>query len=123
VPSEPRTRLGRTLIISGDISSDEDIVVDGQVRGYIHLHDATLTIGEYGRVEAEVRAAQVLVRGHLRGAVAATRRIELTPSAHVAGSLSANQVVVADGARFTGQVDMDRRTIAARVAQYRAAAR
>ena len=56
----------------------------------------------------------------MQGSISAGQRIELTPSAVVTGDLSATQVVIADGAQFNGRVDMGRRTIAAKVAQYKA---
>jgi cytoskeletal protein CcmA (bactofilin family) len=114
------THLGRSLVLTGELTSDEDIAIDGQVHGHVFVRDATLTIGEDAHVEADVRSARVQVRGKVTGTISATERIELFASAEVAGNLSANQVVIADGARFGGRIDMDQRTIAARVAQFRA---
>ena len=68
-----------------------------------------------------MRAARVVVRGQVEGAIIASERIELASSANVEGSLSANRVVIAEGARFNGRIDMDQRTIAVKVAQYKAA--
>jgi cytoskeletal protein CcmA (bactofilin family) len=79
-----------------------------------------LTIGERAQIQADVRGARVVVRGLVSGAISASERIELTATATVDGSLSANRVVVADGAQFNGRIDMDQRTIAARVAHYKA---
>jgi len=114
------TTIGRHLVINGELSSDDDLTIEGTVQGFVSVRDATLTIEAPARVQADVRAAQVLVRGEVRGAIAASERIELSPSSSVEGSLSAGQIVVADGARFNGTIDMNRRTIAARVAEYRA---
>ena len=63
---------------------------------------------------------QVIVQGTVQGSIAAGDRIELTATAKVNGSLTAERVVIADGASFNGGVYMGRRTIARRVAQYRA---
>jgi len=114
------TRLGRSLIITGELTSDEDIAIDGTVRGHILVRAAALTIGEHAEVEAEVRCVRVDVRGRFKGTLSASERIQLHPSAVVAGDLSANQVVIADGAQFGGRIDMDQRTIAARVARFKA---
>ena len=94
--------------------------MDGHVRGDIVLREAELTIGQTARVDADVRALRVLILGTLNGNVTATERIELGASANVTGGLTANTVVIVDGARFTGRIDMDRRTIAVKIAQYRA---
>jgi cytoskeletal protein CcmA (bactofilin family) len=93
------------------------------VRGFILLRDAGLSIGERATIEADIRAGTVVVAGQVDGCISAARRIELTASARVTGSLSADQVVLADGASFSGPIDMGRRTIAARLARYRADAR
>src|SRR5687767_12846251 len=114
------TRLGRSLVLTGELTSDEDVLVEGQMHGHVVLRDATLTIGEHARIEAEVRGARVQVRGMVTGSISATERIELFASAQVAGNLSANHVIIADGAQFGGRIDMDQRTLAARVAQFRA---
>ena len=60
-----------------------------------------LTIGEQAQLRADVRGARVLVKGHLKGSIVASERIELAPSAAVEGSLSANRVVLADGTNST----------------------
>jgi cytoskeletal protein CcmA (bactofilin family) len=112
--------IGRSIVITGDITSEEDLRIDGQVSGHVQLREAALTVGEHGRVDADLRGRRVAIQGTVRGAVSATERIELTASARVNGSLSANHVVLADGAQFNGQIDMDQRTIAARVASYKA---
>jgi len=116
----PMTSIGPSLVISGEIESDEDLVIEGHVLGQVRMRDASLTIAEAGRVDADVRGSRVLVRGRLTGSVTASERIELAPEASVRGRLSANQVVVADGARFDGGIDMQQRTIAAGMARHRA---
>ena len=114
------TTIGHSISINGEVSSDETLRVDGQVRGKIHMREAELTIGQSARVEADVRATRVLVLGTVRGNIAASSRIELGATSNVTGDISADTVVLVEGARFQGRVDMDRRTIAARVAQYKA---
>ena len=115
------TTIGRSIVITGELTSDEDLLVEGRIHGHVLVREATLTLGEQARIEADIRSGKVLVKGHVEGSIAATARIELTPTAVVKGSLSANQVVIADGATFNGRVDMDQRTIAAKIAQYKAA--
>ena len=113
--------IGRSVVITGEITSDEDLQIDGQIRGQIHLREtAALTIGPEAQVEADLRGARITVLGTVNGNIAATERIELGASANVTGNLSANQVVLVDGTRFHGRIDMDRRTIAVKVAQYKA---
>ena len=114
------TTIGTSLVITGELSSEEDLTIHGRVDGPVSVRTGTLTIGEQAHVHSDVRGARVVVKGAVDGTIAATERIELHPSAVVSGSLSANQVVIADAATFNGRIDMDQRTIAAKVAQYKA---
>jgi cytoskeletal protein CcmA (bactofilin family) len=114
------TTIGPTISISGEMTSSEDTTVQGQVNGHVMVRDAALTISEQAQVRADIRGTRVMVKGHLTGSIVATERIELTSSATVEGSLSANRIVLADGASFNGGIDMDQRTIAARFAQFKA---
>lgn len=118
----PVTTIGRSIVITGIVTSDEDLQIDGRVKGTIVMRNATLTVGEPGRVEADVTGVRVHVLGDLRGGVTATERITLAATSSVKGSLSANQVVLVDGARFGGGIDMGARTIATKLAQFRSTA-
>ena len=114
------TSIGPSVVITGELLSDEDLTLDGYVIGHVTVREATLTIGQAARIEADVRGTRIIVRGNVKGSIAATERIEVMASAAVKGNLSANRVVIADGAQLNGRVDMDQRTIAAKVAHYRA---
>ena len=114
------TTIGPTIVVSGELTSNEDITVQGRVNGQLQVRDARLTIGEQAHVRADVRGAHVLVQGQLKGSIVASQRIELAKGASVEGSLSAERVILADGTRFNGRIDMGQRTIASRVAHYKA---
>lgn len=109
------------LQIVGELHSDEDLSIEGVVRGEIHAPVATLTIGTQARIDADIRAKRIHIHGTVCGAVSASERIEIAASASVSGSLSADQVVIHEGASVNGHIDMNRRTIAARVARHQAA--
>ena len=114
------THIGRSVVIDGEFISGEDLTIDGTLKGNVQIRDATLTIGEPARVEADIHGSRVIVHGTVRGSITASARIELGPEARVQGNLSADQVVIADGARFDGRIDMGRRTVALKMAQYKA---
>ena len=113
--------IGRSLRIIGEISSEEDISIEGQVIGWISVRNATLHVGRHASVDGDLRAPRIVIEGTVRGGIAATERIEVRSSAVVEGNLSAGRIALADGAQFNGGIDMAHRTIAARVAQFKAA--
>jgi cytoskeletal protein CcmA (bactofilin family) len=115
--------IGRAAVIRGDVTSSEDLRIDGRVRGRIIVRGATLVLGVESRLDADIRGTRVRIHGTVRGTVTATERIELSPTARVTGDLSAEHVIIEEGARFNGRIDMAHRTIAAKVAQYRLQAR
>jgi cytoskeletal protein CcmA (bactofilin family) len=116
------TRIGRTLVITGELECSEDLLIEGRVNGHLVVRDAQLTISSSGTVDAQVHGVRVLVEGQLKGGITATERIELASKSRVEGSLSADRVVMWDGARFDGGIDMRQRTIATKMAQYRTSA-
>ena len=115
------TTIGQTLVITGALSSDEDVTIGGRVDGPISIRNGTLTVTDSGRLVGDLRASRVVILGAVDGSIVASERIELRASAIVTGSLSANHIVIIDGATFQGRIDMGQRTIAAKVAQYKAA--
>ena len=114
------TRLGSSLVISGELTSDEDIAIECTVTGPVLVRGAMLTITAQATVEGDVRCVRAAVHGKVVGTISGGERIELFSTAEVLGDLSANQVVIVDGARFGGRIDMGQRTIAARVARFKA---
>jgi cytoskeletal protein CcmA (bactofilin family) len=106
-------------VICGEFESQEATIIEGRVDGHVHVK-APLTITQQGALKADIRGTRVLVEGQLKGSINASERIELTPTAQVEGSLSADSVVMFEGARFTGGIDMNRRTLASKIEHYRA---
>jgi cytoskeletal protein CcmA (bactofilin family) len=99
------TTIGPSLIITGEVTSQEDITIHGRVKGDIRVSEGVLLLAPTGNVEAKVHGGRVTIHGKLEGDVAA-RRIELTATANVSGTLTGPAVVLQDGANFNGIVDM-----------------
>ena len=112
-PEPPVTSVTRTpggsLLIKGEISASEDLVLHGQVHGTVSLPDHMLTIGSHADVSAEITARALIVDGSLNGNVAATERFEIRPGGRMKGDVTCPSVVMSEGAEFTGRVDMRRR--------------
>jgi cytoskeletal protein CcmA (bactofilin family) len=98
--------IGKNIIIRGNLSGAEDIAVEGRVEGTINLANQ-LTVEPSGVVEADLEVDDVVVRGTLHGNVHASRVITLNPDSKVTGMLQAPCVIIEDGARFNGRVEME----------------
>jgi len=104
------TTIGASLLITGEVTSREDITIHGRVKGQIRMQEGSLLVAPKGHVDADVEGARVTIHGTLAGNVAASQRIELTPTADVSGMLTSCAVVMRDGATFNGLIDVDRQT-------------
>ena len=99
------TFVGPNITVEGTITGSEPISIEGTIRGRIDLQ-SDLRIGTKARIEANVHARNVTVEGKLTGDISADERVELVASATVDGNIKAPKIVVAEGAKFRGSVDM-----------------
>ena len=99
------TVIGANARFVGDLSGDEDILVNGRFEGKISV-ERDVTVGPSGDLEGEIRARSVVVGGKVRGQVLAKARAELLGSAVVQGSVQAPKIVIAEGAQLEGSVAM-----------------
>lgn len=106
IHSDKQVNIGPSIQIKGEVTGNEDLVVDGKIEGKIQLGGHHLTIGANSRITAEIQAKAVVVIGEMIGNITASDRIEITPSGSVQGDLRAPRVSLADGARFRGAIDM-----------------
>jgi cytoskeletal protein CcmA (bactofilin family) len=100
-----KTVLGPTVEIEGEIEGDEDLVIQGRVQGKIQSHK-DLTVDGTGKVEASVSTKNLAVSGMLTGNVNATDRVEVRREGKMVGDIKAPRVVIADGAKFKGNIEM-----------------
>ena len=108
-PAESTSRavIGASLDLQGELSGNEDLLIEGRVQGRIQLPQNAVTIGAKGRVSAQVLARLISIEGEVDGNLVAEELIMLKKSARVRGDLVAPRVVIEDGARFKGTIDMD----------------
>ena len=107
--------IGQSVQIKGELKGNEDLTIDGMVDGKILVKDHNLTIGANGRITAEVHAKTVVVVGQVVGNITADDKVEIAPSGSVEGDLRAPRVALADGARFKGSIDMERKAVSSSV--------
>jgi len=105
-PGPPHTVLGRTVVLRGQLSGNEDLLIEGQFEGTITLEDHCFTVGPDGQVKAEIHARQVVILGSVIGNISARDKIEIRRTGHVVGDLLAAAVAIEEGAYFKGSIDI-----------------
>jgi cytoskeletal protein CcmA (bactofilin family) len=97
--------IGSKTTVKGEISGDEDVLVEGVVEGQIRINK-DLRVGPGGTLKATVDAQSVVVSGELIGDCHAANRVEIQASGRLTGNIRAPRVVIAEGAVFKGNSDM-----------------
>jgi cytoskeletal protein CcmA (bactofilin family) len=106
--SSPRcTVFGKSMKIIGEVTSDEDLQLDGDLEGKLTLK-SRLTIGPGSTVKANIKAKEVVVSGSVHGNVEAENRIMLRTGANLVGDIKTAGIVIEDGAYFKGGIDISR---------------
>jgi cytoskeletal protein CcmA (bactofilin family) len=98
--------IGKSISIRGDLTGNEDMVIEGQVEGKVDLPNNQLTVGANGKLKAEIHAKSVVVVGHVEGNVYGIERVEIQATGRVEGDVSAPKLVVAEGAQLNGAIQM-----------------
>lgn len=98
--------IGPTLVFRGELSAGEDLLIEGQIEGTIAHHEKHLTVGKQGRVKADIHASSVIVMGQLIGDIHSENTVLLSKDANVIGDIHCGRIVMEDGARFHGKIDM-----------------
>jgi cytoskeletal protein CcmA (bactofilin family) len=109
-PSQPTRRvamIGSGIQVKGDITGDENLVVDGKVDGSIKLDTNEVSIGQAGRVNANISARIVKIDGRVDGDITGQEKVVISKSGNVHGNIKAPRVTLEDGAIFKGSIDMD----------------
>lgn len=98
--------LPPSLKFKGELTADEDLLIQGQIEGTIK-HTQRVTVGKAGKVKANISAQVIKIEGTVWGDVHAERSVAVESSGHLRGSIHAPSVSLIEGARFNGVVDMD----------------
>lgn len=98
--------IGKSVAVKGQVSSREDLFVDGEVEGSMEALEHKITVGPHGRVNAGIRAKEILVLGAVVGNIEAVERIEIRKDAKLNGDIKTARIVIEDGAYFKGSVDI-----------------
>lgn len=101
-----RATIGSSITIRGEVTGEEDLLIQGRVEGSVNLKQHSVTVGREGEVKADIVGRVITVEGNVEGDLTADEQVVLRSSALVQGDITAPRVVLEDGARFRGGVDM-----------------
>lgn len=111
--SSPSTRsgeravIGPSISIKGDVTGEEDLLIQGKVEGKVDLQQNNVTIGEHGNIEADLFGRSLVIEGKVEGNLVGEERVVVRASGTVIGNITSPRVHLEDGATFKGTIDMD----------------
>lgn len=98
--------IGKSVKIVGQIFAKEDLYVDGDVEGTIESHENKVTVGPNGRVQASIRARDVIILGQVQGNVETSDKVDIRKDAKLVGDITTSRISIEDGALFKGSIDI-----------------
>ena len=98
-------RILQGTSIEGNVHSEGDFRVDGEIEGNISI-SGKLVIGEKGRVKGEVKCGSARISGRLEGTMVVEDLLNLEASARVEGDIFTIKLAIEPGAEFSGSCKM-----------------
>lgn len=98
--------IGKGIVIKGELTGEQDLIIEGRVEGSIALKKH-LIVENTGVVLADLETENITIKGEMNGNMVASNMVEIADTAKVVGDIQAPRVIIADGARFRGSIDMD----------------
>lgn len=109
---EPERRsgatIGKAVRIVGDVYSEEDLYIDGEIQGTLELKNAKLTIGPNAKAKSDIRAREVIIQGQVQGNVEAAQKINIRKEGSLVGNIKTAGIIIEDDAYFKGSIDIVR---------------
>src|ERR1700674_801428 len=97
-----------SLLIKGEIKGSDDLYIDGEVQGSIHLSNGRVTVGPHGKISADVDAREIIVRGKVTGALRGRERVEIGSTGEVRGDIATLRIAIGEGAQIHSKVEITR---------------
>ncbi|MDF1624140.1 bactofilin family protein [Pseudohongiella nitratireducens] len=99
--------LGATIKVKGDISGEENLLIEGQVEGSVSLSSHELTIGKTGKLNANLTAKTIRIDGEVDGDITGKEKVVVTSTSQIKGNIVTPKMTLEEGARFKGTIDID----------------
>ena len=97
-----------SLLIKGEVRGSDDLYIDGEVQGTIHLSNGRVTVGPHGKISADVDAREIIVRGKVTGALRGRERVEIGSTGEVRGDIATSRIAIGEGAQIHSKVEIAR---------------
>lgn len=98
-----------SLVIKGEIRGREDLYIDGEVQGSIHLADGRVTVGPHGKISANVDAREIIIRGIVKGSLNGRDRVEVGRTGDIRGDITTMRFAIEEGAQIHSKVEITRK--------------
>ena len=97
--------LGAGTTIEGDIKSNGDIRIDGNLIGSLNTK-GKLVIGSTGSVDGEIVCQNADISGNVKGKITIHELLSLKSTSKLTGDIVTNKLAIEPGANFSGTCSM-----------------
>ena len=101
-----KSLVSSSISVVGNIKTEENLIINGTLRGNVEIGNYNFLLGPDGRLEGEVHAKNARIRGHMQGEIEAKEKVEITKEAHFSGKIKSKGISVEQGAFFDAYVDL-----------------
>ena len=105
---EEKTSISNSTTITGNIKAEEHLIINGTIKGNVEILDYNFFLGPSGRIEGNVYAQNVRIRGYMKGEIKAKGKVEITKEADFSGKIDSKSISVESGAYFNATVNSGR---------------
>jgi cytoskeletal protein CcmA (bactofilin family) len=102
----PFSIIASDMTVIGDLETEGVVRIEGRVRGTVRVGSQVL-VAQGAVIEGDLHTQEAVVAGQITGAIHARDRVELQPTAQVAGDILTPRIAIVEGAKVSGEVKMD----------------
>ncbi|GEM_PF-3745964 len=103
----PISIIGETVMIKGEIMSEKNMVILGQIDGTIHFKNCNLLVGHNALIRSNIYTKSIITQGEISGDIHASEKAIIKKPGHVSGNVHAPAVSIESGAILMGTIDME----------------
>jgi cytoskeletal protein CcmA (bactofilin family) len=92
--------IGSTMVLKGELSLEEDLIIEGRFDGSIKQGNQRLSIGEHARVRATIHTGSAIIAGAVEGNIHGSSTVIVKKTARLHGALTAERLCLESGANL-----------------------